>query len=148
MMNHPSHGRRGFIRAAAVLAFGLVALPAAHAQDGQSSAAQKAAREWLALVDAHNVNAAWSSAGAKFKRTTTVRRWAQALNAQREPLGPVVQRTLVATRFTKSAPGKAPGDYAVVVFRTTFAKRTAVGERVTVEREGDGVWRVVGYMIS
>jgi hypothetical protein len=148
MTNHPSRVRRGLLGAAAILAFGLVAPPAAFAQDAQSSSAQRAAREWLALVDAHNVNAAWRAAGAKFKRTLTAQRWAQTLNAQREPLGPVVQRTLVSTRFTKAPQGRAPGDYAVIVFRTTFAKRNAASENVTVEREADGVWRVVGYVIS
>lgn len=148
MINHPSRGRRGLLRAVAILAFGLVALPAAQAQDAQSSSAQRAAREWLALIDAHNVNAAWRSAGAKFKRTLSAQRWAQTLNAQREPLGPMVQRTLVSTRFSKAPQGKAPGDYAVIVFRTTFAKRNAASETVTVEREADGVWRVVGYVIN
>jgi hypothetical protein len=33
------------------------------------------------------------------------------------------------------------------VFRTSFAKHTEGQETLTLEREPDGVWRVIGYSI-
>jgi len=141
-------GRRMLLGAAAFLAAGQLGLPAAFAQDARSSAAQKAAREWLAFTDDRNATAAWNAAGAKFRNTLPAQRWMQTLQAQRAPFGPLVQRTVVATQFTKARPGQPPGDYAVLLFRTAFAKKTGANETVTLEREPDGVWRVVGYVIN
>ena len=35
----------------------------------------------------------------------------------------------------------------IVVFRTEFAKRSTGIESLTMEREADGKWRVVGYLM-
>ena len=142
------HGRRALLGAAALLASGLLGLPAASAQDARSSAAQKAARDWLAFADDRNATAAWNAAGAKFRNTLPAQRWMQTLMAQRAPFGPLVQRTVMATQFTKAPPGQPPGDYAVLLFRASFAKKTGAVENVTLELEPDGVWRVIGYVIN
>ena len=63
------------------------------------------------------------------------------------PLGAIDQRTLLQTRFERSFPGFADGDYALVLFRSAFAKRQDVRESVTLEREADGRWRVIGYAL-
>jgi hypothetical protein len=63
------------------------------------------------------------------------------------PRGSVVQRTLASTRFEKSFPGAPEGEYAVLAFRTAFEKEAGGTETVTLEREPDGIWRVVGYTI-
>ena len=39
------------------------------------------------------------------------------------------------------------GEYASLVFRTSFANQADARETVTLERESDGAWRVVGYFI-
>ena len=65
----------------------------------------------------------------------------------RTPLGAFEQRAVVSTRFEKSFGGAPDGEYAIVVFRTSFANRTDAEETVTLEREADGMWRVVGYAI-
>jgi len=140
--------RRALLGTIALLVSGLVAAPVAVAQDARSSAAQKAAREWLAFADDRNATAAWNAAGAKFRNTLPAQRWMQTLQAQRAPYGALVQRTVVATQFTRSTPRQPPGDYAVLLFRTAFAKKTGATETVTLEREPDGVWRVVGYVIN
>jgi hypothetical protein len=44
-------------------------------------------------------------------------------------------------------PGAPPGTYVVLVYRSSFAKLTAAREQVTVAREKDGAWRVVGYFV-
>jgi hypothetical protein len=35
----------------------------------------------------------------------------------------------------------------LLVFRSSFAKKIDSGETVTLEREADGAWRVIGYLI-
>ena len=39
------------------------------------------------------------------------------------------------------------GEFAVLLFRATFDKAPDSGESVTLERDKDGAWRVVGYFI-
>jgi hypothetical protein len=128
---------------------GAVALAAAivHAQDPRASVVAATARDWLALVDRGDAKAARDRAAGKFREAAPEDRWAKALASQRGPRGPVVQRTLASTRFEKSFPGAPEGEYAVLAFRTAFEKEAGGTETMTLEREADGVWRVVGYTI-
>ena len=128
---------------------GAVALAAtpARAQDPRASVVAATAREWLALVDRGDARAARERAGLKFRDAAPEDRWAKALAAQRGPRGAVVQRTLASTRFERSFPGAPEGEYAVLAFRTAFEKQGGGTETVTLEREADGIWRVVGYTI-
>jgi hypothetical protein len=117
------------------------------AQDPRASVVAAAARDWLALIDRGDAKAARDRAAVKFREAAPEDRWAKALAAQRGPRGSVVQRTLASTRFEKGFPGAPEGEYAVLAFRTAFAKEAGGTETVTLEREADGVWRVVGYSI-
>jgi hypothetical protein len=131
-----------------LLLVALLATGVAFAQDPRASAAQKAARDFLVLTDGGDGPASWAAAGRQFRSAITVERWTDSLNAVRPPLGALVERTLFSTQLARTFPG-APteGDYALLVFRTSFAKRTEGQETLTLEREPDGVWRVIGYSI-
>lgn len=118
------------------------------AQDPNSVLAQKAAREWLAKTDKVDAAASYDAAGAKFKDAVTVDRWAEALQKARAPLGALDQRSMIQTTFDKKLPDGGPdGEYSLVMYRTAFAKKADSIETVTLEREKDGVWRVIGYYI-
>jgi hypothetical protein len=133
--------RRRFIAALA-----LAAAAPALAQDPAASAAQSAAREWLALTDALDGKTAWERAAAKFRSSMAIDVWSAALRKERGPRGATARRAVMHTDFRREIPGYPPGDYALVVFRTAFANAESQ-ESVTLEREPDGVWRVVGYLI-
>jgi hypothetical protein len=120
----------------------------AGAQDPRASAGQSAARIWLAIADRHDAAGSYAAAGAKFRKAMTADRWTAALKTARDPLGAVERRTVVGTRFEKAAKGFPPGDYVIIQFRSTFAKRTIVLETVTLERDASGTWRVIGYLLS
>ena len=137
-------GRRGVLVALSLWA--LAGMMPAAAQDPRISAAQAAAREWLVLTDAGNAGGSYAAAGAKYRSTLKPEQWAGALAAARTPLGAVVQRTF-ASGQTGKPQGAPDGDYAVVVFRTAFEKKVSVAETLTMEREPDGKWRVIGYSI-
>jgi hypothetical protein len=139
--------RRAALRAALASSLGVLA-PALAAQDVRSAGAQAAAREWLALTDRQDADASWAAADGKFQAAMTVDRWTTALQQVRSPLGALVQRSVVSTRFAASLPAFPPGDYAIVVFRSSFAKRTTAQETVTLDRDKGGTWRVVGYSIA
>ena len=141
-----SSARRLWLRALAILPLA-AALPA-FAQDPRASVVVSASREWLALVDRPDITASYSRAGEKFRSAMTVKEWGAAHEKERKPRGAFVQRALYQTRFDTKAPG-APlaGEYAFLVYRTSFASNPDARETITLERESDGVWRVVGYSI-
>jgi len=117
------------------------------AQDARETTVQGAARDWLAVIDRADYVASWNAAGSKFRLAITPERWSEAVAGVRGPLGPVVQRSVLKTTFTHSFPGVPDGDYALVVFRTAFEKKSEGDETVTLEHEADGKWRVIGYFI-
>jgi hypothetical protein len=135
--------RRGFVVALAVLALAAPAL----AQDPRASEAQRAAREWLAYTDVIDGPASWQRAGQKFRDAVPLEDWTKALKEQREPRGKTEQRTMLSSEFPRQIPGYEEGDYALIRFRTAFANRPQSEESLTLQREPDGVWRVVGYYI-
>lgn len=136
------------LAARALVAVACLAAGAAFAQDPRSVLAQKAAREWLAQTDKVDAAASYGAAGAKFKEAITVDRWEEALQKARAPLGALEQRTIFETTFDQALPGGGPpGEFALVMYRTVFARKTDSTETVTLEHERDGTWRVIGYFI-
>ena len=134
----------------ALLAFGvglLCAGPLA-AQDPRASLVQETARAWLADTDRGNAAQSWKNAGKQFRNAITVERWAESLKRVRLPLGALSQRAQLGTQFRKNIPGAPDGEYAIVLFRATFAKKMDARETLTLEHEPDGAWRVIGYLIQ
>jgi hypothetical protein len=102
---------------------------------------------WLHLVDQGRYAESWQQAGAFFREHVTRDQWVGQVKAAREPLGALSGRTLDSASYAEVLPGAPPGTYVVLVYRSSFAKRTAAREQVTVAREKDGAWRVVGYFV-
>jgi ketosteroid isomerase-like protein len=142
---HSFSGRTRRALGAFLLAW--LATGAAVAQDPNASAAQAAARDWLALVERGDAQASWSTAGQKFQAAMPVSRWAEGLKKMRAPLGAIKSRTIVKTSFQKSFPGVPDGDYALIIYTTSYANKADGRETLTLEREPDGRWRIVGYFI-
>jgi hypothetical protein len=120
---------------------------AGNAQDPRASEAQRIAREWLALTDADDGQASWKASGRQFRDAISQERWAASLAKARVPFGALLQRTLQSVQFLREIPGQPDGDYALLKFRTAFANKAVAEESVTLDREADGAWRVVGYFI-
>ena len=144
--------RAGFDRARraalALFACALLAPPAAVAQDPRAAAVQRAAREWLDLVDRRDAEASWKAAGARFQQATPPAVWIETMRGEREPRGSLVQRAVVATTFGDTGPGLPDGgSYALVTFRSSFANQSDSREEVTLEVGPDYAWRVIGYVI-
>lgn len=143
-MKRVDRARRGIVAGALLMT---LFAPLGVAQDDKSSAAQGAARSWLAIVDKLDVKASYEAADPKFRSGMTAERWTEAVTKIRAPLGPVDRRAVVSTRFTSTLQGFPPGDYAVVVFRSAYALRP-IQETVTLDRDSAGTWRVVGYAMT
>ena len=115
------------------------------AQDPNVIAAQAAARQWLAFVDRGDAQASWGAAGKKFQSAISVAVWAEGLKKTQARLGTVTRRTAGPARFSKTLSGYPEGDYAQILFSTTFANKANGRESLSMEREADGKWRVIGY---
>jgi len=126
-----------------------IALPRlALAQDPRASQAQKVARDWLALADKLDASATWKAAGARFQNAIDEKRWATLLKREREARGAVLKRTAAVTTFKSELPALPKGgSYAIVRFRTSFAKQPTSEEDITLEQGPDAAWRVIGYVI-
>ena len=117
------------------------------AQNPDATTVQGIARDWLVLTDRGDAGASWDAAARQFRNALPRERWVDSLRKAREPLGALAQRAILSTTFATSFPGAPDGNYAIVLFRTSFEKKADAAETVTLEREADGVWRVVGYLI-
>lgn len=138
--------RRAWLRAIGVAP--LVALAPVRAQDPRAGVVVNAARDWLDLVDRGEVAASYARAGERFRSAVGEKAWVDAHRKERHPRGALVQRTLYQTTFLARLPGSAAdGEFATLTFRTAFANQAAAMETVSLEREADGAWRVVGYFI-
>lgn len=103
----------------------------------------RAARDWLALVDAGRWEESWRGTGAQFRSLNTVETWTHASEEMRRRVGAMQARTDLSYE-TVPAP---PNGYEMVKFRTRFANRPDAVETVTLARE-DGAWKVVGVWVD
>jgi hypothetical protein len=139
--------RRGALRVVIACCLSAAGIGSALAQDPRATTAQKVARSWLEMADHGDAAGSWRAAGKKFQNAITADRWTESLGQVRPPLGELVERTVMSTQLTKQIPGVPDGDYALLEFRTSFAKKTNSRETVTLEHEAPDTWRVIGYYI-
>jgi hypothetical protein len=127
------------------IAFALL-LPVAALADPSGDAAN-AAKAWVALVDAGNYAQSYSDASALLKARITQDQWAQSAKPVHDTLGAVVSREPAGVDMMKALPGAPDGEYAIVHFKTTFAKKADAKETVTMMMDG-GKWKSAGYFIQ
>ena len=110
--------------------------------------AQKAAEQWLALIDAGNYAESWKTAAAFFQTAVPQAEWEHTMVADRKPFGDLVWRKLKSATYTKSIPGAPDGEYVIVQFDTSFANKKEAVETITPMLDPDGQWKVSGYYIK
>jgi len=126
--------------------FALLIPVAALAADA-STDATAAAKAWLALVDQGNFAQSWTDSSALMKARKSQADWIKAVQPIHDQLGAVVSRQPAGVDLMKALPGAPDGDYAIVHFNTTFAKKAASKETVTMMMDG-GKWKCAGYFIQ
>lgn len=124
----------------------LVAALPALAQDPRLSEAHAAGMAWLVLADADDAAGTYRTAGKRFRDAMPEDKWPGAFKTARGQFGRSLRRTIVSTQPSGGTPG-APGEFVVMIFRAEFEKRADAVETLTLERETDGKWRVVGYLM-
>ena len=115
------------------------------AQD--TAAAETAATQWLAHVDAGRYGESWTSAATAFKQAVTQEKWQDAAKQARDRVGAFKARTKKSATPTTNPPGAPAGDYVVLQYDASFERHPTATETVTAVRETDGAWRIVGYFV-
>ncbi|MBI4816728.1 MAG: DUF4019 domain-containing protein [Deltaproteobacteria bacterium] len=110
-------------------------------------AAEKAGRDWLVLVDGGKFTESHDASGKLFRDAVKRDQWAEQLKGVRTPLGKLTARKLKSATPAKALPGAPDGDYVVMTFDASFENKKEAVETLTVSKEADGKYRVVGYFI-
>ncbi|MFZ4688997.1 MAG: DUF4019 domain-containing protein [Polymorphobacter sp.] len=113
-------------------------VPATTSQIAESDAS-RAARDWLALVDAQKWPESWAATGESFRTLNTLANWQAAVEQVHARLGPSLSRELASDQEIPAP----PNGVRAVRFRTSFANNQGKIETLSLNRE-DGRWRVVG----
>lgn len=121
-------------------------MPVAASEAPAASPAIAAANAWVALLDRQRWDESWATAGALFKAQMSKAQWASTIQPVRQPLGMLSSRAVQSAVPASSLPGVPAGEYRIVTFRTSFARKPDAIETVVLAREGAG-WKVNGYFI-
>jgi len=126
----------------------LLASPVARADEESVTKGVAAAEAWLALVDHGEIVKSWETTATLFRHAVTRGQLTQRISAARSPLGKVVFRKVILTKYETSLPGAPDGEYVIVQFKTVFENKADAVETVTPMKDPDGEWRVSGYFIK
>ena len=116
--------------------------------DSKVKAAVESAKAWLKITDTGDYAGSWETTCGLFKGMVSKEQLAQSLGMVRQPLGKVISRQVMSTKYTEMMPGMGPGEYVVIQFKTSFENKKDAIETVTPMLDKDGAWRVSGYYIK
>jgi hypothetical protein len=136
------------VRLLAIALIGSVTIFMAAAVFADDEFSVNIAQQWLGKLDNGDYAAAWVETAKLFKFQLTLKDGKNCLRHRREPFGCFITRNLLAVLPKKSLPGFPLGDYVVVQFDTSFAKKKAVVETVTFILNVEGHWKVIGYHVK
>ena len=146
----------GFIMLAGALALALFAsgsMTADHPTEQEmetvmegNTEAERAARDWVKLVDESDYEQSWTQSSAAFRSAVTADQWAAQVEPVRNQIGAIESRTVNNISSQTNPPGAPAGDYRTVIYDTTTAKAGKVVETV-VMMDDNGSWKAVGYFV-
>jgi hypothetical protein len=101
---------------------------------------------WLKLIDSAKYADSWRDASTYFRSRVPEKQWVTMVQGVRAPLGALVSRKQRRITFETTLPGAPDGNYAVIVFDTSFQNKASAMEQLTVMADGEK-WRAAGYFI-
>ena len=120
---------------------------AAQSPEESERLAVAAAEAWLTHIDAGRFEESWSEAAPDFRAAVTPQQWEAAGRQVRSQTGPLLSRTLASATYRTSLPNVPPGEFVVIEYQSTFQNAASAVETVIMRKEGDAVWRGVGYFV-
>ncbi|WP_303722108.1 DUF4019 domain-containing protein [Malonomonas rubra] len=106
------------------------------------------AMQFVTLLDQQQPLKAWAATTRYFQRQLPPKPWQLIYRDQRQRFGGTIDRQLAGYRFTSSFEKALDGLYLQVRFKTDFETRAEVSEQVTMYKDFDGRWRVIGYLLE
>ncbi len=111
-------------------------------------AAYEATKPWLALMDSGEYEKCWDEAAPWFREKVASRdMWLATAHETRDPLGAMQYRELMTTTYATNPMGAPDGQYTIVVYSSSWDAGT-IYENVSMQRQPDGSWGVVGYHVK
>ncbi len=101
---------------------------------------------WLKLIDGAKYADSWREASTYFRSRVPEKQWVTMVQGVRAPLGALVSRKQRSITFSTTLPGAPDGNYAVIVFDTSFQNKASATEQLTMMADGEK-WRAAGYFI-
>lgn len=117
------------------------------AVNGNLEAGAITTKAWLEIVDSGQYDKSWDETANQTKLTASKKEWHKILDKTRKPLGSVKSRKVADIRTAKDPHNLLPGDYLVMIYKTSFANKESAYELVTLYLQ-DGQWRVLTYQID
>jgi hypothetical protein len=120
------------------------------AQDAAKKEALAAMQTWLVEIDAGNYAKSWSDSANSFQKAITSDQWMTELNGARMPLGKSLARKIAfaAWQTSKTSGGTVDFHGVTAQFDSSFENLKYARETVTFEKEADGGWRAIGYLVK
>lgn len=115
-------------------------------QEFQQSAV--AASAWLSLVDKENYAGSWDAGSLTFQLTIPKNEWIKTMNIARKPLGNVLSRDLIRQDPAFNPKNLPAGAYRVIYYKTSFSNRNEVHERLILQQQNNGQWKMLTYDVS
>ncbi len=131
-----------------LIGIGLLVLWIAGCSQDKKAAAQRAATDWLKLVDSGNYDRSWERAASLMRGTVAKEQWQQILQANRAPLGALISRKLTSAEYREDLPGAPAGQYVVLQYASSFEHKNSAIEIATPTLDTDGKWRVSVYYVK
>jgi hypothetical protein len=119
-----------------------------NAAEKSKADATNAALQWLALVDQGKYADAWNGAADAIKKGGSEQQFAEAMCAQREPMGKITSRALEASQYANNPQNFPPGEYVELKYKTSFHNAPSVEELLQLVKTSDGSWKVGAYLPS
>lgn len=117
------------------------------AEEKAEELAQKAASDWLVLIDSGKYAESWQAAAEIFKNAVKQDQWEARAKSVRDRTGAFKQRTLLNARYSESLPGAPTGRYFVIQY-TALYEAGQFTETAVPTQEKDGSWKVSGYFLK
>ena len=105
-------------------------------------------KPWIALMDEGEYEKCWDEAAPWFRdKVSSLELWIAKAQETREPLGEMKFRELRTTTYATNPIGAPDGEYTIVVYSSDW-DAGSIYETVSMQRQPDGSWGVVGYHVK
>jgi hypothetical protein len=106
--------------------------------------ASKFVQDWLSLVDRGNYSQTWNDLSDVLKSAFTKVDWVNSLSSYHKSFGKLTKRK---QQYVTESSDPSIGDYLIFQYQSSFEKKNIVNEAVSVIKDRDGNWKILGYSL-